>query len=285
MECRLRRVWTAALPLFLSVLAFSGFAAAQGQPAPPPAAESPTAKDVNQPEAPEPARRAPKAGDVQKVFVVHYIGAKAAAEILGAFPATIRFSGYGPQLEKAIAVSAPPTVMAAIEAAIRRLDAPGDLKNVELTGYVLEALAEPAEGATVPPQLEPVIAQMKRTLNYAGYRAIDTLIARGREGDWMDASSTATLRAAGREVDAGSARTSSEETTRLSLRALPHVVEGEGGTVIRLDGMRFLIDRPNGQMGASSNLDIREGQQVVVGKPGIGSGRTFVLVLSAKVVN
>jgi hypothetical protein len=280
--------------LLLGSLAIGGRGFAQEQaPAPPAVAPAPKAPAGEQAATPKGSpKRSPRPGDVQKVFVVQHALASELAELLSVFPATITYSS---RRTRAIAVSAAPAVMAAIEETLKRLDVPGEppvlsppLSNVELTGYVLEALSQPVDGAAVPAELEPAVAQLKRTFSYAAYRLVDTLIARAREGSGLSAKAlgeqntgtSVEIQRAGYELNANRARVSREAT----------------GAVVHLDTFSFnatvpvRLGGPNGskvqQVGVRADIDIREGQRVVVGKSGVGeAGNAIILVLSARVVD
>jgi hypothetical protein len=68
----------------------------------------------------------------------------------------------------------------------------------------------------------------------------------------------------------------------------------EKGAMIRLEGLRFNARVPTGTpaaiqfqtVGVSTDLDVREGQKVVVGKSSIdGAAQSLFLVVTAKVVD
>jgi hypothetical protein len=299
---RITRLRPALWLLFAGMLVLVSRGLAQDKSPAPPAeqpavAKAPTPEPAEAPKArPERAR---KPGDVQKVFEVHHASPVELARLLDVFPATIRYSSGR---TRAIAVSAAPAVMAAVEETVKRLDVPESSDrarpspNVELTGYVVEALAKPLEGARVPAELEGVVAQLKRTFNYAAYRLVDTLIARAREGSSLDAKALADTPQGG----GSDARSYSLRVRRVG------VSTGSAGPVIRLDHLAFGSEVPvpvafaqggPGQpsrptsyqyrsVGVDADLDIREGQHVVVGKSGAGeAGNALILVLTAKVVD
>jgi hypothetical protein len=247
----------------------------QEKPAPTarPEASSPGAKP-----APTPAR--PDATHVQRVFPIQNVSPDELAKLLSVFPAAI--SVYRTSSAKALGVSAAPAVVSAIEETIKRLDVPAPTgRNIELTGYVLEGGPEVADAKSVPSDLEGVVAQLKRTFGYPTYRLSETLIGRMREGSGFSSSSVG-LSSAGR--------------ISYSLKVERASIGNEaGGTVIRLDSLHFgatipstrkdgTIDSRN--IGSDANVDIRDGQRVVVGKSGLAdSNGALILVLSAKVVD
>jgi hypothetical protein len=239
--------------------------------------------------AEEPKAGTPRGPQVQKVFVIRHADISQLVRVLGIFPAQITFSTH-PQL-MVLGVSASAAVVAAIEETIKRLDVPPPpVKGVELTGYILDAVAQPGAQTSVPAELESVVTQLKRTFNYTAYRLSDTLIARVRDG-------------AGLEVEAlGPAGPNAAARRTHALRAFRTTIAlSEGVSVVSLRKLRFTVQipvpiSPTGP-GASSyqykdvgvqadDLDLREGQKVVVGKTGVGDGGdALILVLTAKVVD
>ena len=237
-------------------------------------------------------QRVPRAGDVQRVFEVHHAVPVELARLLSVFPATITYSGGR---TRAIAVSAQPAVMAAIEETLKRLDVSEagsgpstPLANIELTGYVVEALDRPVEGARVPDELAPAVEQLKHTFTYAAYRLVDTLIARGREGATLVASALG-------EQKPGNISARPQYRLRVSR---VRVSRAAAGVAVHLDGFSFSAKVPvqvgltaggsysMQEVGVEGDLDIREGQKVVVGKSGVGeAGNAIILVLTAKVVD
>jgi hypothetical protein len=236
-------------------------------------------------------RRGTLPGDEQKVFVLRHVPAGRLATLLDVFPAQI--SWVRGDLE-AIAVSAKPAVLAAIEATINRLDQPApdarkSRPNVELKGYVLEALSE-ANGSPLPAELNGVIAQLKETLRYPGYRLLDVIVARGSEGSRFQASGIA---------DKGDLWVKDADAFYHLIVGRARVESGPAPRMVELQNFQFAFDVPvpvpppappssfnYKNIGVSGNIDIREGEHVVVGKSGLtGSDNAIVLVLSAKIVD
>jgi len=246
---------------------------------------------------PAPAERAPQPKDVQKVFVIQHARSRDLARVLDVFPATIKVSTYADS--GYLAVSAPPAVMPAIEETIKRLDVPqSPQKSVEITASVIEASVDPAEGAAdLPAGLQGVVTQLRKTFNFAGYRLLDTLVARTGEGSNMKIKGTLAKRpgipltefhgiecrdvsitggASGRDVRLRRLKYSAQiavdgGTAALSLGA-PST--GEAHYDYRTYGFE------------AESLPIREGQQAVVGKFSIdAAGDALILVLSARVID
>jgi hypothetical protein len=260
----------AALALCGSVLAEEA-----GKPAP---AASPQS-------TPQVAKRGPRPGDVQRVFVIKAARIHELAEVLSVFPAAISYD-HSSSTATALGVSAPPAVMAAIEETIKRLDIPpAPKKSVEVTAYIIQALAAPAADAKVPAVLDPVVAQLKNTFRYADYRLVDTLIARSIADvyTWLETSSFS-------EADIWS-----RGKAKYSLKARPAVVTTDGQRVVRMGQLRFTFEVPievgehnyqTSSSGITADVDLGDGQTVVVGKSGTGlPGSALILVLSAKILD
>jgi hypothetical protein len=275
---------TAALAAVL-VASPALLSAAQEAPAPEKAEAAKT--EAPKTEAPRvPAMRAPRPGDVTKVFVLQHAGAQGLAELLRVFPATITFPSHGPIPNAAIGVSAAPAVMAAIEETIKRLDAPpAPRRSVELTGYVLEGLAQPVETAPLPAELEPVVAQLKRTFSYPAYRLLDTLVARATDGSTLEANL----------LGSGPADASTGRPPDYTLRAQRvSVLVAQDVPFVRLERLVFQgnmpirAPRPEVSLSPASfsirtDVEVRVGQRVVVGKSGASqAGQAMFLVLSAR---
>jgi len=233
------------------------------------------------------AKRAVKPEDIQKVFVLQHAKAESIAFVLSVFPATISSVQVG---SKMIGVSAAPPVMAEIEETIKRLDDASaeppvvPAATIAVTAYVVEATGQvlPA-GSSVPPQIEPVIAELKKTFQYTTYRLADTLIARAN----ADGATPFALDA----VSEGGLSLAGNAKYRFEAASAALVPGGEQ-KVVRLSGVRFRVGIPSGAQQAgstfdiSATVDVRDGQAVVVGKSGTGQpGNAIILVLSAKVVD
>src|SRR5260370_517022 len=168
-----------------------------------------------------------------------------------------------------------------IEEMIHRLDVPpAAVKNVEVTIYLLSALGQPAAGG-VPAELEGVVKQLKSMFSYKGYQLIDTQVIRVRAGQGGEAS-----------AHADSASKSEIKTiSQIKFRSASPSTD-EKGRAIRIDNLRVGLKVPvvsDGKVqysdtGINTDLDIREGQKVVVGKANMdGSDRASIVVITAKV--
>ncbi len=171
-----------------------------------------------------------------------------------------------------LVVRAVPTLMPAVEQVARELDAATPaVKNVELTFHIVEATKEAAaDSAALPAELQPVIAQLKSVLGYQGFRLFDTAFIRTRSGERAEASGQA-------QVANGTAG------YHLNLQAFASS-ETKPAT-IRIDNSRFQAWVGSTNAGFSVNVDLKEGQQAVIGRAGIEGDRSaLILVASGKIV-
>lgn len=220
-------------------------------------------------------KRSPRPGDVVRVFTLSHADALPMAKLLEVFPATIAVASGQGLSQPAIAASGTAAVIAAIEKTINRLDVPpGPRRNVELTGYVLEALAKAdATTPSAPPGLEAVVAQLKPVFNYEGYRLVDTVFARSREGSDL--------------MTTGSDQAPSE-TPRLKYSLSAHISQASND-LISLNKLLLQVEVRKGFANTPhlmrTDIGLRPGHQVVVGKSG-GSepGNAVILILRGNIV-
>ncbi len=117
---------------------------------------------------------------VQKVFHVEHVSVTRLQHLLSVFEVMVEADL---QL-KVIAVKGMPDGVAAVEAALKRLDVPPPpAKNVELTVYMLNATETPVTGATIPSELDEVVHQLESVFAFKGFRLWETVILRAREGE------------------------------------------------------------------------------------------------------
>ena len=214
---------------------------------------------------------------VQKLFVLKYADADNVYNLLRVFPNT----NIIPNKEMhTLAIATMSNVMPGIEDAINRLDLPSAApKNIDLTVYLV--IGGEAEGP-MPGDLQPVITQLKTAFPFKTYRVLDTLTLRTRTGLRAETQSS------GGALQVGGGRPQAVNTSfRITSASL-----AADGTTVRLDGLsascRIPYEVGNGinyrDLGMSTDVDIKEGQKVVVGRLGIEPDQALVLVLTARVV-
>lgn len=213
---------------------------------------------------------------VQKLFILKYADPQNVYDLLRIFPDT----NIIPNREMhTLAITTLNKVMPSVEEAIARLDVPAAApKNIELTVYLV--LGGESQGG-VPQELEPVVTQLKTAFPFKAYRLLDLLTLRTRTGQRAgthSAGGTITVGGVPRQVD------TSFNISSASVAA--------DGSTIRLDGvqagLRFPYEVGNGlsyrDLNMNTDLDIKEGQKVVVGRMGMEHDQALFLVVMAKVV-
>ena len=218
----------------------------------------------------------------KKLFILKYADPRAIQGLLGIFDAAVTSNSD----MHALAVTANSTNMAAIEDAIAKLDTPqAASKNVDLTIHLMVGSeADAAIGNALPKDLEPVAAQLKNNFPFKTYRLFDTLTLRSRSDRAANTTST------GGSVKVGESTFTA--TTTFGVRSASIAPDG---STVRIDGMKAHTRMPvisgtgtvmNFQdLGMETDVDIKEGQKVVVGRFGITRDQAMFLVLTARVVN
>jgi len=240
------------------------------------AAQEAQAKKDDQKSSPQPA--VPR---IQKLFLLKYADPAHVANLLGVFNASVR-----PDSDMhALAVETTSgATMAAIEEAIQRLDvASAASKNIEMTAYLLiGGESTGTEASAMPKELDSVVAQLKNAFAFKSYRLLDILALRTRVGQRASTSSV------GRPVQIGTNSPSPMTQFRINSAGI-----GSDETTVRIDGLnldsRVPVQQSPGQftfdnVGLQADVDIKQGQKVVIGRVSVAESALFV-VLTAQVVN
>jgi len=231
----------------LSGMAMAGLLAAQ---APPPAETAPP---------PRPNER--------RIIQAKYADVKDLANVLGVF-------GYHIEANRelrVLAVSAPPDVMTAIEDAVKRLDVPAAApKDVDLIVYLVLASLQADGPGGIPPELQPIANELKGLFSFKGFRMLDTILLRTQPGNMASANGVIG---------------ESEKTPYVFVVRPSAVTEDPKGRLIRLDNLKLTLHVPGGlEAGINTEITVREGQKVVVGKSNMGgTDKALILVVTAKV--
>jgi len=234
------------------------------------------AKKEDQKSSPQPA--SPR---IQKLFLLKYADPSHVANLLGVFNASVR-----PDSDMhALAVeTTSEATMKAIDEAIQRLDvASAASKNIEMTAYLLigneTAGTEPS---AMPKELDSVVIQLKNAFAFKSYRLLDILALRTRVGQRASNSSV------GRPMQIGDKVAAPTTQFRIASAGI-----GSDETTVRIDGLnlqsRIPVATGQGQfgyqdVGLQADVDIKQGQKVVIGRVSVAESALFV-VLTAQVVN
>jgi hypothetical protein len=158
--------------------------------------------------------------------------------------------------------------------------------DVDLTVHFLGIVDQDASPATGP--LGEVVAELKKTFPFTGYRLLETIALRARV--------TENSEVAGFLPENTSAEMPPKRYT-FSARIRP-IQERDNSKLVRFDWVRAYIRMPipnhaapegptftYDDIGINTALEMRDGQTVVVGKAGsTGESKGYLLVLTAKVV-
>ncbi len=221
---------------------------------------------------------APGGERITRIFPVKYANIKDLTTLLSIFGATLsRDEHMG-----VIAAQGSPATLSALEEAIKRLDVPpAPAQNAEITIYMIKA-SQSGSGGSVPKELDPAIKQLRNLFPYQDYRLLDTVVARARDGRSAEVNGLLPLQFDGMPG-----------SYQLRIREVGMSPEGKERTI------RFLFQfdckipfRPASSaqvqfnnVGLSTDVDLREGQKVVVGKSNIdGSKDALILVVTGKLV-
>ncbi len=223
---------------------------------------------------------------IQRIFPVKNVDVRHLRDLLGIFGVNIVANDE----PRVLAVSGPKERVEAVAEAIRQLDVPAaPRRNVELTAYMIVASPKASDSGGLPAALDSVVKQLKTVFAYQGYRLLESFVLRGREGEngsTMGHAPSPALPDAPEKVD--------YEFGYSTVTVSP----GDAPRMIRLDGLELSLVVPiprnsdpktrdfnyvKGRI--NTDIDIREGQKVVVGKANVdGSDSAFFLVVMAGVV-
>jgi len=221
---------------------------------------------------------------VQKLFILKYADPGQIRQLLQVFDASVSQSG---ELH-ALTVKASPEAMRAIEEAIQKLDVPSATpKDVEMTVFLLVATDSAAAAAgTIPKDIDSVVAQLKNTFPFKNYGLLDVITFRTRTGQTVRATSS------GGSLPMGNKPVSI--ITQLSINSI--ALQGDGST-LRVERLNAQIRVPSItesrggdvkyqyiDLQMQSDLDIKDGQKVVVGRLSLTHDQALFLVMMGKVL-
>ncbi len=211
------------------------------------------------------------------------------------------------QALRAVVVRGRPADVARTEETIQKLDgfnagpSGGPTKNVETTVYVIAGSAEPIPGTqdVSGEALTPVVKQLRAIFPYNHYQLLSTMLLRSSEGSKAYASGL---------MKSVSTVPDYSQPALYKLQYERATLSNDSGASIKLYNFSFTANVPvvSGTLkststgkpapysttqfsltniGINSDVDLREGQKVVVGKVNVGDSNTcFFIVLSARLV-
>jgi type II secretory pathway component GspD/PulD (secretin) len=213
----------------------------------------------------------------RKLIQLRYIDASRARNLAGVF------AGRDLNIEADdhlhwIAVRGPGDLVQAFEDAVKKLDvAPLDF---ELTVYLVSASTQVADH--LPDALASTAKQLHAVFAYKGYELLDSFVLRGRDGQGVSSQ--------------GASADGTIKNSTYSFRYNRASVLDGAPKIVNLQNLNLQIRTPTGTFdekgnprfkntGLNSDIDIRDGQKVVVGKSDVNNGESpLILVVTAKVV-
>lgn len=216
-----------------------------------------------------------KTTTVRKLIQVKYVSANRVQGLLRNYT---NLSVDSDDTMHIIALRGSEDMVAAYEEAVKKLDVPP--LDFDLTVYLISTSAQ--AGDQLPEVLATTAKQLHGVFAYKGYQLLDSFVLRGRDGQGLNgggASADGTIRNS----------TYSFRYNRAS------VLDGPP-KIVNLQNLNLQIRMPTGMRnekgqpeykttGLSTDIDIRDGQKVVVGKSDLNNGESpLILVVTAKVV-
>lgn len=211
----------------------------------------------------------------QEIVEIEHADPGQLANVLNVFP--IRVQAH-PELGLLTLKGSRADLDAAVAAA-RRLDVPRERSpSVEVVAHVLQASRSGGSGGEVPAALADVAGQLRDLFGFRDVRLLDSLVVRAAD------------RAAGQVVGHFAGGTDGPSVgyrfgfNRLGLLAAS---SADAGRSVRLDGLIFETDGPGGDVRLVTDLEVREGQQAVVGKASSGreTDESLIVVVEVRVVD
>lgn len=217
-----------------------------------------------------------KTTTVRKLIQVKYVSANRVQSLLRNYT---NLSVDSDDTMHILALRGTEDMVAAYEEAVKKLDVPP--LDFDLTVYLISTSAQ--AGDQLPEALAATAKQLHGVFAYKGYQLLDSFTLRGRDGQGAN----------------GFGGASADGTIRNSTYSFHYnrasVLDGPP-KIVNLQNLNLQIRMPTGMRneksqpeykttGLSTDIDIRDGQKVVVGKSDLNNGENpLILVVTAKVV-
>lgn len=201
----------------------------------------------------------------------------------------------GDNVLKAVVISGKPSDVAEVERTLRELDAippvsvaPSDSRDIELTVYVVEgsdkSVSPPAEEKLTT--IAPVLKQLRSIFPYKSYQLLSTMLLRSGQG--RKALTRGLMKGLANTPDFSSYPSLyvvRYEAASISMGQSPLIhlasFDFNANVPVKLTGTQMQTY----EVGIQMDIDLKEGEKVVVGKSNIESNDSALfIVLSAKLV-
>jgi len=179
----------------------------------------------------------------------------------------------------AVVIRGSSEMVASAEDVVKKLDVPPI--DFDLTVYLISTSAQ--AGDQLPEALASTAKQLHGVFAYKGYQLLDSFVLRGRDGQGATGS------------QGGNAEGTIKNSTYSFRYNRASVLDGTP-KMVNLQNLSLQIRLPSGMRnekgqpeykttGLTTDIDIRDGQKVVVGKSDVNNGESpLILVVTAKVV-
>jgi hypothetical protein len=193
--------------------------------------------------------------------------------------------------------------VASAERTIQEVDtaspSPAVSRNVETTVYLITGSAEPISGAqeVTGEALTPVVKQLRAIFPYQHYQPLSTMLLRSAQDTKANTEGLMKSFDTPPEILQPSRYTISYESVRVSPESLIHLTNFQFSASIPYITGRLRSNTKDGsipyattqfqetRVGVRADIDLREGQKVVVGKANVTDSDTcFFIVLSARLL-
>ena len=167
-----------------------------------------------------------------------------------------------------------PENIATIEEALRRLDvAEAPQQNIELRIHVLVASNTELAASPIPNDLRDVMRQLESTLNSRGYLHLSSLTQRAREN-------SRNVRGEGVFEIPRPDNTTYAARYGYNIETISLATATGGSPSLQLRGFSFNIENTN----IRTDVNLNDGERVVVGTAGLRDNKALVLILTARVI-
>jgi len=223
--------------------------------------------------------------NVTKVITLKYPGTS--TNILEGWGLMVKRSG------EIVVVIGPQDKVDTAEAILKQMDVPpparpaiAPKKDIQLTAYLIIASPNGVPGAALPKDLEPAVSQVASILPYKSFNLFDAVMVRVADGDGGMVAGV---------LPQGQQTFPSGGSFILRLRGL-FLTEASPVALLRINSFDLAVSIVRGldreghektqTVNLNTNIDMKEGQKIVVGKANIdGSENALIVILTAKVVD
>jgi hypothetical protein len=197
----------------------------------------------------------------------------------------------------AVIIQGRPDCVASSEKIVRELDQQGsanDGRNIELTAYIISGTSSSSSEERIDSSLEPALKQLRSLFPSKHYELLGTLYVRSAQNSGASAAGSIALPSIFSDANSSSSRCwiAYDSASALSPESAIHIRKLLFVTSVPVffttkneKGEVKTTGSTANEVKVQSDVDLREGQKVVIGKSNIGKADDSIfLVLSARLV-